>query len=337
MKRKAVWLLKTFLAGCLAFLILNLLSCVYRGGLPSIADETMSTPVRYVPNSFFSDMTEGISIGFYDKNGYNNAYPPREVIDYLCLGSSHMEAKEVMPDQNLVYCLNDKLNSAGRTEYAYNIGISGESLPVCISRLGHAIHTYHPQKAVVIETGILDYPQEEIDEALEAVEVGSLLYSYSGGIAGFVRKLPYVRLVYIQLKTMHDKKSAAANNALQSNAAIDFDRDAYTKKIAPLIDKAVENADGLPLIILYHPSVTLYPDGSISTAGDPAVVQSFREICQATGIFFLDMSERFLREYSENHILPYGFANTSVGTGHLNRYGHAMIADELYKLLSEVA
>ncbi len=49
------------------------------------------------------------------------------------------------------------------------------------------------------------------------------------------------------------------------------------------------------------------------------------------------MGARFLREYEENHLLPYGFANSAVGKGHLNRYGHAMIADELYKLMEGVA
>ena len=43
------------------------------------------------------------------------------------------------------------------------------------------------------------------------------------------------------------------------------------------------------------------------------------------------MSDRFLKEFNEGYILPYGFVNSTVGSGHLNRYGHAMIADEIYK------
>ena len=337
MKARIECLIKVFVAGCLAFLVLNLFTCLYRGGLPSIADETMSTPVRYVPNTYFSLMTEGISIGVYDKNGYNNAYPAEEVIDYLCLGSSQMEAKEVMPNQNLVYSLNEKLNSGGNAGYAYNIGISGEHLPACISRLEYAIKTYCPQKAVIIETGELDFPQEEIDEALEEVKVGSLLYSYSGGIMGLVRKLPYVRLAYIQLAAMRGLKSTETDDSIQINKSSEFDRASYTARITPLMEKATENAGGLPIIIFYHPGIAIHQDGSISTNGDSTIIHLFQEVCEENGIYFLDMSDRFQQEYEESYTLPYGFANTSVGSGHLNKYGHAMIADELYKLISEVA
>ena len=35
--------------------------------------------------------------------------------------------------------------------------------------------------------------------------------------------------------------------------------------------------------------------------------------------------------YKTRHILPYGFLNTKVGYGHLNRYGHEVIAKRLAK------
>lgn len=338
MKATALWVLKAFAAGCLAFAILNLLTCIYRGGLPSIADETMSAPVRHVPNSFFSNMTEGHTFGFHDVNGFNNAYPKSESIDYLCLGSSQMEAKEVMPDKNCVYQLNERLDAMGhQSYYAYSIGTAGEPLTACISRLPYAIRTYEPNKAVIIETGALDFPQTEIDEALEEVKVGGLLYSYSGGIMGLVRKLPYIRLVYIQLEAMRGKRSSEADDIIPSDNSSEFDRASYTARIAPLIEKAVDNANGLSVIIFYHPSIMIHQDGSISTNSDPAMIQSFREVCETNSVYFLDMSDRFMREYEESYTLPYGFANTSVGSGHLNQYGHAMIADELYKLISEVA
>jgi hypothetical protein len=280
-------------------------------------------------------MTEGISIGFYDKNGYNNAYPSEDVIDYLCLGSSQMEAKEVMPNKNMVYFLNEILDSNGETGYAYNIGVSGEQMTTCISRLGHAVETYCPQRAVIIETGALDFSQNEIDEALEDPEVGNLFYTYRG-IMGIVRKLPYIRLVYVQLELLQDKKKAETAAVVENDTVSEFDYVSYKTKITPLIEKAEKNAKGIPVIIFYHPGVTIQTDGSLSTGGDPAMIRCFRDICEANGVRFLDMSERFQREYYENYTVPYGFANTRVASGHLNRYGHAMIADELYKMIQEV-
>ena len=96
-------------------------------------------------------------------------------------------------------------------------------------------------------------------------------------------------------------------------------------------------SDNPSVIILYHPPVTIEPDGTLTLGDDREQAEAFREICETNGIQFLDMGARFLREYEENHLLPYGFANSAVGKGHLNRYGHAMIADELYKLMEGVA
>ena len=336
MKAKALSLLKILIAGSLALAILNLFSYFYRGGLPRIADETMAAPVRYVPDSFYSVMTEGISIGRYDKNGFNNAYPAKDVIDYLCLGSSHMEAKQVMPDQNTIYLLNELLNSDGGEGYAYNIGVAGNLLPACVNRLHYAVRTYRLQKAVLLETGLLDFSQQEITYALGEPAVGDLQYAFSGGIMGLVRKLPFIRLVYLQYQDLMTNRADEAAAGAESGLPAVFDSAAYTEKMTPLIEKAVQDAGGLPVVIFYHPKLLIDRDGSATTDGDPDMIRQFRTICEDEGVYFIDMSERFLREYEENHILPNGFANSSAGKGHLNRYGHAMIAQELYELLREV-
>ena len=39
--------------------------------------------------------------------------------------------------------------------------------------------------------------------------------------------------------------------------------------------------------------------------------------------------------FFENHILPHGFSNTSVGSGHLNKEGHAMVAEAIYHRIKE--
>ena len=47
------------------------------------------------------------------------------------------------------------------------------------------------------------------------------------------------------------------------------------------------------------------------------------------------MSDDFIEEYMESSRLPHGFMNTSVGTGHLNRTGHKLIANHLFEVLVE--
>ena len=92
---------------------------------------------------------------------------------------------------------------------------------------------------------------------------------------------------------------------------------------------------GVKLIILYHPSTQINADGSILFPDDEKDRMKYSNLCDEYGITFLDMTERFRLEYETKHILPHGFFNSSIGSGHLNKYGHEMIADELYRIIEE--
>ncbi|MBR1657073.1 MAG: hypothetical protein IJ697_01225 [Synergistaceae bacterium] len=93
---------------------------------------------------------------------------------------------------------------------------------------------------------------------------------------------------------------------------------------------------GAKLIIAYHPRVSLKKDGTLNINDDSEIVKQFSDLCAENGIYFLNMAGRFLEEYKNNYILPYGFANTSVGKGHMNREGHRMFADEIYALIKRI-
>ena len=87
------------------------------------------------------------------------------------------------------------------------------------------------------------------------------------------------------------------------------------------------------LIIFYHPHLKILTDGSVVAQADERLLNIFKKACASNKVIFLDMTERFIKEYNEKHILPYGFLNTAVGAGHLNENGHRMIAEELGKII----
>ena len=86
------------------------------------------------------------------------------------------------------------------------------------------------------------------------------------------------------------------------------------------------------VIILYHPAVKLEPDGSM-TALTNGAEEYYRRACSAYGIDFVDMTDRFMQAYNDDHIIPYGFSNTTMGDGHVNRKAHEMMAEELAKVI----
>lgn len=99
---------KTALAGITAVASLSLLMCFYSITPVHIENPKGNTDYVWIPNSRWVQMTEGISWGRFDSNGFNNLNVVDEP-DIVVLGSSHMEAKNVMQDQNAAYLLAERL------------------------------------------------------------------------------------------------------------------------------------------------------------------------------------------------------------------------------------
>jgi len=93
---------------------------------------------------------------------------------------------------------------------------------------------------------------------------------------------------------------------------------------------------GIQPIIFFHPHMKLNSDGSASLDVDQRYVDLYRSVCEEQGIIFLSLGDRFMREYEEKNVLPYGFWNTTPNAGHLNKDGHRMIADELCKVIDQL-
>ena len=52
-------------------------------------------------------------------------------------------------------------------------------------------------------------------------------------------------------------------------------------------------------------------------------------------IIFADMTDSVEEAYVKEHIVASGFDNTTVGYGHLNAYGHELLAQCIYDAIGE--
>ena len=268
-------------------------------------------------------MREGFGFGWTNNEGYNNTYDYEHGmnIDVLVMGSSQMEAVQVEQRE----CASAELASISGMR-VYNIGISAHYFSRCIQNLAAAVRKYQPSKYIVMETSSVTFTDDDLKEILSsrvpATERGTLRL--------LMRKNPYFFLLWVQA---HDyisnnfKKPPQKSNAT-SNPVF----------LSEILNNMKETAaeSGAKIVVVYHPSVSLNKDGTMSINGSPDTVKQFSELCTQNGIYFLDMSNRFLSEYENQHVLPYGFMNTSVGKGHMNRYGHRMFAEEIYKLIQRI-
>ena len=114
-------------------------------------------------------------------------------------------------------------------------------------------------------------------------------------------------------------------------AASEFDSNAYTIALSKVMDLIRSEYSG-PIIIVFHPNIILHTDGSIEIQELPTD-KLFEEECKKHGIVFINLSGRFYTAYYDDHSLPTGFWNTTMNSGHINKYGHQIIADALYEYL----
>jgi len=334
MKKTLQSLLRISISGVIAFVILSVFCILYYNVPTQAVCEDGVSFNKWGSRVFYSRATEGFAAGVTNNDGYVNSFDYEEgmPIEVLVMGSSHIEGFNTPQEYITSERLNDMLGYNG----VYNIGVSGHSFMSCVNNLDAAVSKYKPSKYVVIEISTLNYSSESIENAINGEVKGDSVSA--NGFLRLLQKNQYLRLMYMQASMymeQNEKKQA-------SDSGDTSDRLVFSDEKATLFDSlfakisATAAKTGAKVIIMYHPSTKIGSDGELVLSYNSEAIEVYREYCEKNGVIFLDMSERFLKEYNENDILPHGFSNTSVGSGHLNRYGHEMIASELYKIISEV-
>lgn len=316
-------------AGVLASVLLTGFHSVYHTLPLCVVAGDGASDFKYEPNTRYVNHTEGFSAGKTNNDGYMDAfdYTPGMPVDVLIMGASNMEATAVDMDEATAARLNAMRGDKG----VYNIGISMHSLITCFTNLPAALEKYRPASWVVFEATSLTYAGQDLRAALDGTTVEMALQDNR------LKKNPFLRSMYSKLQTLWEERFAPLFAAAPAGDAAG----APTTKedTQPLLDAVMARAAqqleeaGVQGIIFYHPPTALDRDGNLLLGGDAQEKADFAALCAKNGLIFLDTSDRFAAEYQSKHILPHGFANSSVGSGHLNSEGHRMLAEELYRIM----
>lgn len=317
--KRIIELVKIVFAGVISALILNVFVVFYGYSGVHVENKTGATDYTWLSHMLRTNMEEGFSIFHFDSYGFNNIVHDDHNADILLIGSSHLEAVQVKPSENIGALLNQLL-----PDYkTYNIGISGHNIYTSVKNLKSAVSYYQPSRYIILETNQVALDKDKVDEVLE--DKYPKIPSYSKGL--FYKSQIYFPVI----KTLYKKLSDWKNISLLEESSSDIES---TKHLDKFLNIASTNTGNSKLIIMYHPAVKLNDDGTLNIENEG--VEKFKEACQENGIVFVDMTDDFESLYYKQHKLPYGFINTGVGVGHLNKYGHEVIANRLAKTIEEL-
>lgn len=331
--------LKIFVSVFVSFVILNVVCFFYYNVPVHYESKTNSTDYVWERSKFYSRGTEGFSWGRTDDNGFNNISADNAISpEILIMGTSHTEAFNVAQNENYSYLLGEYARLHGNDMKVYNIGISGHRIATVLNNFGNALKEFKPEKYVVIEVTTTELTLEEINQISEGNVKKN--HSTANPLLVYLQKIPFVRCVYSQIDKMgiEIKLPTFKKNQSQSNIESFYDDDIYKEYETALNSLMEQIGDvskeyGVKLIIFHNSDLEINKNGTVVQTQISKKSKMFEDACRKNGIVFVDMYNAFAKNYNETYHLPHGFSNTAVGEGHLNKYGHGVIAKELYELV----
>jgi hypothetical protein len=333
--------MKLIVSGIIALIILSCFSLFYYNNGIRKASQTGATDYVW-ENKFWSLGYEGFSHGSYDENGYNNSGTmTSDNVDVLLMGSSQMNAYNVLQEYSTGYRLNSLLSESYLGYTLYNIGIEGHDFYICSDNLDDAIKEYKPNKYVIMETRISELSIESMKSVLDNARQRTS--AYDTGIIHYLQRIPYFRLFYRQIRDIGllnitkvvQNNNTEINDEVQSSNNVNDEYEVVLDDYIQMLENKADEA-AIKLIVFYIPPVEIQNDGTVKYGDNEYAIDLFSIVCQKHNIEFLDLSDDFSQYYNENFKLVYGFSNTEAGVGHLNKYGHELVAERLYETILEI-
>jgi hypothetical protein len=249
------------------------------------------------------------------------------------MGSSHTQGKEVQSSKRYSSIVSDVLSEGKEELFTYNIACEKNPFPTIIEHFHSAVANYPNASCVTIEIYSTDYSEDDINAAmLQEGDINTTSAELTFAQLGTRAKLKnFVKEVFPLLSIIKNRFATAKNKS--STDVFSFEKEEYYSTVYNALSLIKSEYNG-PIAILYHPEVTIQSDGSM-TIERSQTYDLFVKACETVGIDFLDMGDAFIEYYEEYYKLPYGFANTTPGNGHLNKNGHKIIADAILDYLGE--
>ena len=318
-------LLQWIFALALGFAIVNALCFFYERQAGWLDTPAGAAPSAWRPGALIVHGTEGYGVSIVDENGFLN--PEGTLADryVLMMGSSHTQGKEVCPAQRYSTLVSSYFSGESGTLAAYNIASDGHYLPSQIRYFKAALAAFPNAGAVTIEIGSTDAAPQELRDAQNQAVYAPISFTDSVSmLKGMVKEsLPLLALLKTNFQTLR------AQAAEETEGPYDYETE---------LDAAMalirSEFDG-PIAFVYHPTTEIQPDGSLKL-GYSDTWDIFCRVCEKNGIDVIDTGTRFARLYEMERKLPYGFANTTPGSGHLNAAGHRILAEEIISYLEEL-
>lgn len=342
---------KFIISAIAAILIWNIIISIFIYKNDGLSRDLDMGP-RYKPNTVIVNGTEGYGNNKFDNLGFNNEYIDLNKHDkrIIVLGDSHTEATQVNRSQNFCSILQSKMKN---NYEVLNLGISGNSVAEYIYYADKYLKIFNPDYVIIQVTGddfFSDatnsskrlYIKNDNVNSIEILENKDVVINKTKLFKDKYLNFPIITYMY-NFKINQLKNSLLyPNQNNQTNEKVVADEESLNyEKNRILVNWEINKLKelyGSKLIILYLPSTPNIIDNQVEYVNKNELKSKklIEEYSVLEKIPSIDLNDEFINLYKQYGIFPRGFNNTTPGNGHLNQYGHEVVAEKVYKYFNDI-
>ncbi len=315
------------IAAIVSFLAIMVIYTLFFGRNKIVLDETIYENYRFVgqPGAFQLATGEGYGLTSYGQNCLivNKTLDPT-VFRVLFIGDSYVKAKHVSDDKKFTEIVEQVWNRTHPDSpiQTLNLGLGGQDIRTYLSFGNNMDEHFHPELVFLMiskhdfrflakDPKKLEMVAQGLTEPIIKPEKSSVFQDFINqlGFRSFFGQLQSQTFGFLSQGKGVDEVEAAEEKFLLLN----------NETAAAIQLKGLKEIWGGRLVIIYR---TFTPE------------DTFIHEMKKQEIPVINLYQPFRMAFQERKP-PKGFNNSILGKGHLNHYGHQLVAEEIVKFLEE--
>ena len=347
-KKQFIRIVKRILAVILTICIMNVVCFAYYNPTHNSTKNTY----RLEPNGIGFQATEGAAFTYTDSNGFTNRNLPMEKSDYiLVMGSSQSVGFNVPIEDRFSDLLNTMLGYTD-TLKVYNVAYSGGGFKDIVHNYKSLMEEFPQTRMVLIEldSAHLNLDEKDYNYAINQIDIDDSItgkelsnYTFVEKVMNFMKGSLPLGLLFVKqylawkplMTELFGEPIFSKMENLNEQELEKVEDDYKDLEYWDACLKMISEESDAKITIIFHDPINMEVT-EISDILIPEKMQKIENICNKYNVDVVNMIPTFTQNYLENYELPYGFSNTQLNQGHLNKNGHRLIAEEIYNYLMEL-
>ena len=300
----------------------------------------------YTPGLMYKKRSEGFARTYHGLHGINGIRDIKsdERSKIIIWGDSYIEAHQVNDPEKIPQRITEKLSATGFHDklMSYGVGMSGDSVADYYFDIPRYEKLTGDVRAhYIIITSFEDTMPDQATDTRKGIFKSNPLRFYEDHWAPKIPKVKEIfnrfGLYFVWQPFLAVRSSFRKISFLPKWIGSGQQQDTLLEPVEPsrmlreywsFLFQEIRKQTDKPVSFVYCPAIPAMERGKViyeDVNGEKYFL--FKEIAEEYGMTVLDARDSFISFYKQTGIFPRGFINSRPSGGHLNKYGHDIVAE----------